>query len=125
MKKENYEFYEKIIRDEFTSKYTEVASTSEKNFNAYHNYVVTNVETGEVIQEIHFQEGPIKENGINGVNNEDLILMVVDRLNSFQHSEYACEENAAAIECFMKGIRCLRERTNKRAARGVEGTSIV
>ena len=123
--KENYEFYKQIKHDEFTSNYTEVAATAEKNFNAYHSYAVVNVENGTIVEEIHFQEGPIKENGINGVNNEDLILMVIDRLESFQNSAYACEENAKAIECFMQGIRHLRERTNKRAARGVEGTSTV
>ena len=39
----------------------------------------------------------IKECGVNGVNNEDLINMVIERLEHFQRSEYACRENAIAI----------------------------
>ena len=34
----------------------------------------------DVLCEIHFQEGPIKECGVNGVCNEDLINMVLERL---------------------------------------------
>lgn len=114
----------KVVEKEgFTTNFTKVVTTSEKKFNAHHDYAVVNSKCGKVIETIHFQEGPIKENGVNGVCNEDLILMVVDRLESFQNSEYACEENAAAIECFMQGISHLRERTNKRIARGVVGTS--
>lgn len=121
----SYDFFEEIKRDGFTQNYTKVYATAEKKFNAFHNYIVANAETGDVVSEIHFQEGPIKENGINGVSNEDLILMVVNRLESFQDSEYVCEENAEAIDHLMAAIGSLRARTNKRIAEGIEGTSAI
>lgn len=125
VKTDKFDFLEEIKREGFTQKYTKVYATNEKNFNAFHNYVVANAETGEVVTQIYFQEGPIKENGVNGVSNEDLILMVINRLESFQESEYVCEENAEAITHLMEAIESLRARTNKRIAEGIEGTSAI
>lgn len=73
---------------------------------------------------MHFQEGPIKENGVNGVCNEDLIAMVICRLEHFQKSEYSCRENAVAITKLEEALLWLRKRTMGREQRGVEGTSI-
>lgn len=77
------------------------------------------------LQEVKFQCGPIKEAGVNGVCNEDLINMVIDRLKHFQNSPYACEENAQAIRHFTEGLMWLRKRTSDRELRGVEGTHAV
>lgn len=81
--------------------------------------------TDEVIADIHFQEGPIKECGVNGVNNEDLINMVVRRLQSFQDSEFKCKENACAITKLEEVLLWLRKRTMGGEQRGVEGTHTV
>ena len=92
-------------------------------FNAPHNFVIKNVHTSEVVQEVNFQKGPIKENGVNGGSNEDYVNMVIKRLESFQDSEWACEENVEAIKHFQNGLLALRKRTNKRIEKGVLGTS--
>ena len=117
--------YLPIEHPKFTSKYTKVfcEDAAEQLFNAPHHFKVVNVEDGSTVGRVDFQEGPIKEVGINGVNNEDLILMVVCRLESFQKSEYACNENAEALEHLYGAIDALRSRTNRRAAAGIEGTS--
>ena len=108
-----------------TQKYTLVGCEDKdrQKFNAPHHFEVANVETLEVIQTIDFQEGPIKENGINGVNNEDLILMVLTRLNSFQESNFKCRENEIAISKLEEALMWLRKRTMDRELRNVEGTS--
>ena len=54
--------------------------------------------------------------------NEDLIVMVIDRLESFQDSEFKCRENAVAITKLQEALMWLRKRTEDREARGVEGT---
>lgn len=77
----------------------------------------------EVISEVHFQEGPIKEVGLNGLNDVDLLLMVRTRMEAFQQTEYACKENEEAIINIDKAISCLSSRTRNRELRGVEGTS--
>lgn len=121
------EFSEMVLLDNelVTQKYTKVMMEDDYNYNAPHLFEVRNVETDEIVGVVHFQEGPIKEAGINGVNNEDLVAMVIERLKCFQKSEFACEENAEAIEHFENGLRALRKRTEKREARGVEGTHTV
>ena len=107
-----------------TDKYTEVLADAHKSYNCSPNFAVRAKATGEILADIHFQDGPIKEFGINGVANEDLIVMVMHRLNQFQDSEYACKENADAINHLQDALDSLRARTNKRVRRGVEGTSI-
>ena len=114
----------------YTSEYTRVFHESPENikFNAPHHFHVIAVPKDDiehVVAQIDFQEGPIKENGVNGVANEDLINMVLARLYGFQQSEYNCRENALAITKFEEGLMWLRARTNSRKARGVEGTSQV
>lgn len=106
-----------------TKKYTTVIATDEKQFNANHSYqVVTSHIPNAVLQVVNFQKGPIKEAGVNGVMNEDLIAMVIDRLQSFQESDYKCRENAVAITKLEEALMWLRKRTQDREDRGVEGT---
>lgn len=121
---DEFDFLEKVEREGFTQNYTEVYAVQKKQFNAFHRFIVAAVDSGDIVGEIHFQEGPIKEHGVNGVSNEDLILMVVNRIEDFQNSEYACSENDEAIEYLMKAIESLRSCTNRRISEGTEGTSI-
>ena len=109
-----------------TEKYTQVYATDEKAFNANHEYSVrTTQEPSEILQTIKFQKGAIKECGVNGVMNEDLIVMIIDRLESFQLSEYKCRENAIAITKLEEALLWLGKRTTDREKRKVEGTSII
>ncbi|MDK8193760.1 hypothetical protein QP794_27130 [Paenibacillus sp. UMB7766-LJ446] len=114
----------RIINGLATSKYTEVYHEKDYSFNAPHHFEVRSVE-GNVLAEVNFQEGPIKEAGINGVMNEDLISMVIARLNGFQNSDFRCRENAVAITKLEESLMWLRKRTADREARGVEGTHTV
>lgn len=75
------------------------------------------------IWDINFQNGPIAEHGINGVTQEALLAIVVDRLRSFQAGSYACRENAIALTKIEEAMHWLHSRTLKRMARNVEGTS--
>lgn len=120
----NYE-PETVVNGLCTTKYTVVKCENEidRKYNAPCHFAVENVETGYKLAEVNFQEGPIKECGINGVNNEDLILMVLTRLEAFQNTEFECRENAMAITKLEEALMWLRKRTNDRAARNVEGTS--
>jgi len=71
---------------------------------------------------IDFQNGPIKEVGVNGVTHEALLAIVIDRLRSFQAGPYACGANAIALSSLEEALRQLQKRTVERIARGVEGT---
>lgn len=122
---DNDKSYKQLRMENLTSKYTTVYVETDFNFNAPHNFKVVKSDDNEQIVDIHFQEGPIKECGVNGVCNEDLINMVLCRLQHFQESEFKCVENANAIIYLKSALDELRKRTNKRESRGVEGTHIV
>lgn len=87
-----------------------------------HVYKVYN-QAGPELLTVNFQNGPTQEKGVNGVQNEDLLMMVIDRLIGFQTGEYACEENETALRLIIQATTFLQLRTAKRKARGVEGTS--
>ena len=115
----------KIKNDLVTQNYTEIEYEDRFKFNAPHHFEIKNIGNGEVVTKIDMQEGPIKENGVNGCANEDLIAIVLTRLESFQNSEYKCRDNAVAITKLEEALMWLRRRTNKRQDAGIEGTSIV
>lgn len=109
-----------------TNKYTRVMRESNYKYNAPHRYrVITADDSRTILSDIKFQEGPIKECGVNGVCNEDLINMVIERLEHFQNSEFNCRENALAITKLQESLMWLRFRTTSREIRGVEGTHTV
>lgn len=95
--------------------------------NMSHDYNVTlpapitldGVETSEF--RLHFQHGPIKEVGVNGITNEALLAIVIDRLNGAQEGPFKCRENALAITKLEEASLWLAKRTLDRMARGVEG----
>jgi len=74
---------------------------------------------------IKFQKGPVKEAGVNGCHQEDLIAIVIDRLQCFQAGDYACRENALALTKLEEALHWLKHRTAERKVRGVEGTSVL
>jgi len=123
---------EKLKHDLLTNKYTEVwhENPEEMKYNAPHYFIVCEShdregdEDRESLSVIHFQEGPTMECGVNGVCNEDLIAMVITRLEHFQKTEFACRDNAIAITKLEEALLWLRKRTIGRENRGVEGTHI-
>ena len=71
---------------------------------------------------VKFQNGPIKESGVNGTTQEVLLAIVIDRLRSFQSGPYACRDNAIALTHCEEALMWLQRRTRERIKRGVEGT---
>lgn len=70
---------------------------------------------------IIFQCGTIPENGVNGITQEALLAIVIDRLRSFQAGKFACRENALALTKCEEAMHWLQHRTRARIDRGVEG----
>ena len=92
---------------------------------ACHEYLVGASNDTVVFANVSFQNGAIKENGVNGCQNEDLIAIVIDRLQGFQSGDFNCRENAIAITKLEEAMLWLNKRTNDRISRGVEGMSVV
>jgi hypothetical protein len=106
---------------------------------ASHLYVITGFDTAtnpsdplvqrfgggvptEAKKTILFQNGPIKDFGVNGITQEALLAIVIDRLEAFQAGPFPSAENADALAHCQLALEALQTRTRKRLARGVEGT---
>jgi hypothetical protein len=72
---------------------------------------------------ILFQNGPINEFGVNGITQEALLAIVIDRLRSFQSGPFSCWENAIALTHCEEALMWLQRRTVARIKRGIEGTN--
>ena len=65
---------------------------------AHHQYRVMGYRNLGVFAHISFQNGTLAEyGGINGITNEALLAIVIDRLRCFQSGEFACRANAIAL----------------------------
>lgn len=73
---------------------------------------------------LKFQQGNPAEK-INGITDESLLSVVLDRLIDTQNSDYATQENAEAIEHILAALAAMHTRTKTRIERGVEGTTTV
>ena len=96
-----------------------------------HRYELDNFEnpstgTGQVIQ---FIEKTLKEDASyhgelrtvnNGTTNEEVLRVLIDRLNSMQ-AKFPCRENAIVVTHLETALLWLEKRTAERIARGVEG----
>lgn len=90
---------------------------------ASHEYAVTHANSAgaDDLAHISFQNGPISESGVNGVTQEILLAIVIDRLRSFQAGPFSCRENALALTKCEEALLWLNNKTRERVARGVEG----
>lgn len=68
-----------------------------------------------------FQNGPLKEASANGVTEQALLAIVIDRLKDFQAGPFSSRENALALTHIETGLLWLHKRTLDRINRGVEG----
>jgi hypothetical protein len=79
-------------------------------------------ESGGMQCEVSFQNGPLQEAGHNGISDEALLAIVIDRLEGFQSAQYRSRYNALAITKLEEAMHWLNARTSDRQKRGVEGT---
>jgi len=68
------------------------------------------------------QNGPVKEQGVNGCQVDTIIYAARAILEGFQ-KDFPCDENKLAILGLSTAIEALKSRTRNREARGVEGIS--
>jgi len=71
---------------------------------------------------ILFQNGPIPDNGVNGITVEALLAICADRLKCFQKGPFSNKANACALTHIEEAMHWLQQRTIERMRRGVEGT---
>lgn len=101
-----------------------ITAMDEPGAGGANHYYAVDVDGSENGLDINFQNGPIAEAGVNGVTQEVLLAVVIDRLRSFQAGPFACTENAVALAHATCALDALKGRTLARMARGVEGRTI-
>lgn len=116
------------VVESYRNQYTDVVCLDKPGAGgACHQYQV-NEKTGmypQPLATIDFQNGGIQDVGVNGCMNEDLLAIVLDRLQGFQSGQFKCRENALAITKIEEALHWLNHRTQERIRRGVEGKSVV
>lgn len=90
-----------------------------------HYYVIDAMvkDSKHAVASIKFQDGPVPDKGVNGLTNEALLAILIDRtthLNNLYHST----DNDSAIRHMSMALAAFNNRTNKRIERGVEGKLI-
>lgn len=100
-----------------------VSVTRRQGFNTYGIHLDRSPETLDVL--IPFQNGPISEGSLpNGVTNEALIAVLIDRIGAL-NEKFSCAENVLAIESLTTALNALDARTFRRQLRGVEGKEVL
>ena len=88
--------------------------------NGHHYEVRFSTRTSHKTVLIDFQEGPVKTFGLNGVTNEALLAILIDRTKVLNDA-FPCEENEVALTHMWDALRSLEARTTRRVATGLEG----
>ena len=70
---------------------------------------------------IQWQEGVIKENGVNGIQIKDVIQVALDRTKEMNNL-YPCRENEDTIMMLEQAILHQNNRDRDRKVRNIEGT---
>lgn len=71
---------------------------------------------------VQFQNGTVRDKGINGVQVEDVVEIARQRLAHLNRAPNACRENALALTKLEEANMWLERRTKLRQQQGVEGT---
>ena len=70
---------------------------------------------------IEWQDGVIENNEQNGAMIEDIMMVLIDRLDSLNRSKYFCRENSISITKMQEALMWQKQRTEDRKQRKVEG----
>lgn len=114
--------------NKFNRECIEVVTNDERaSDNAHHSYAIavfdgSNQQVEQCI--LNFQNGGLKEVGANGITDQALIAIVLDRIRSFNDGQFRCRENSMVITKLEEAMLWMEKRSNDRARRGVEGERV-
>lgn len=113
------------LREKYPERFTETGAMDNKWFEETirPNYFIY-VRNDKNSISFTIQNGPIKENGLNGCQVDTIIeaaKIIIEGLNE----KYSCRENSMAITKLDEALLWLAKRKKDREQRGVEGASKV
>lgn len=74
--------------------------------------------------DLPFQNGGLKEVGPNGITDQALLAITLDRMRGFNDGPYRCRENSIIITKLEEAMMWMEKRSNDRSRRNVEGERI-
>lgn len=99
----------------------EVMKETIKVVNEGHRYEQT-LSTG-ALAILQFQDGVVPEVGENGWQNEQVLEVLIDRMQ-FLNGKFPCRKNSIVITKLEEALMWLNKRTADRIKRGVEGKHV-
>lgn len=72
---------------------------------------------------VNFQDGPVKEVGVNGLTNEVVLAIMIDRTQELDKL-FPCIENKVALVHLKAALEYFEMRSNARIMQKVDGTNI-
>ncbi len=111
------------VTDSFTKDNLNIIAKPPTIGGASHDYLVLDRADDGLLLDLHFQEGPRQEVGINGVLEGTLLQIILDRQKAFQAGPFACRENALVITKLEEALLWLKARELDREQRRVLGTT--
>lgn len=109
------------LREQYPEKFNESGSMDYKWFEEHirpNNFIYVRHDVNSLSFTI--QNGPIKENGVNGCQIDTIIeaaKIMIEGLNA----KFPCRENALVVTKLDEALLWLQKRKNDRQKRGVEG----
>lgn len=76
------------------------------------------------VTHIHFQDGGLQDVGVNGLTDQALLAIVLDRMRGFNDGPYRCRENSIIITKLEEAMLWMGKRASERANRNVEGRRV-
>ncbi|GAA5003390.1 hypothetical protein GCM10023206_07090 [Acinetobacter puyangensis] len=73
---------------------------------------------------LHFQDGSVPVEGINGLTNEALLEVLIHRMNILD-AKFPCKENKIALKHMQLALSAFKDRSLSRKLRGVEGKNVI
>ena len=109
------------LREKFPEKFEEDGKMKKEFFEKEirgNKFIVVNLKDSTIT--FTLQNGPIKENGVNGCQVDTLVSVaagIIDKLNK----KFRCSYNERAVECLSVAYNLLKDRKKDREKRNVEG----
>ena len=124
----------KLLRPTDWEKYTRVETCvfgAPSTDESYSNYAIyhKDLPIGQLCR-IFFQDKAVskdeveRNDSINGCDTEDIIAILIHRLETFQKESCACQENDDALDGLYKALNALCARTKRRIEAGIEGDQV-
>ena len=111
------------LREQFPERFTETGAMDNKWFEETirpTNFIYVRNDKNSL--SFTLQNGPVKENGVNGCQVDTIIYAAKAILRGL-NKEFPCRENSLAINKLDEALHWLEFRKADRARRGVEGKS--